>query len=275
MSVKLVTIYWSNYDSGISKTLVRGLLQVDTLADLPGPDDITGYRLTIGTEADIIDTAARYKMDSSGTWYVQEQGTDFYTKAQIDSMLSPLITEPQAIATVYGLGEEIPTGTPNLDGYMTPGIYYSNTAITPVSDAFRLEVKQIAVSGTGALQQDVYPLNPNGYYYTRVYYSNTWQPWRKIATFGVVGSYIPDGENILDTSRTIGRYYKTSGINTLTGLPAGFSSAFYLDVVNTVGSNRKHITLYPATAALSGSFYTNLETGSGFGTWYKFDGTPV
>lgn len=88
MSVKLVTIYWSNYDSGISKTLVRGLLQVDTLADLPGPDDITGYRLTIGTEADIIDTAARYKMDSSGTWYVQEQGTDFYTKSEIDTMMA-------------------------------------------------------------------------------------------------------------------------------------------------------------------------------------------
>ena len=88
MAVKLVTIYWSHYNDGISKTEVRGLLEVDTLADLPAPDDITGYRLTIGTEADIIDTAARYKMDSSGSWYVQEQGTDFYTKSEIDTMMA-------------------------------------------------------------------------------------------------------------------------------------------------------------------------------------------
>lgn len=273
MSVKLVTIYWSNYDSGISKTLVRGLLQVDTLADLPGPDDITGYRLTIGTEADIIDTAARYKMDSSGTWYVQEQGTDFYTKAQIDSMLSPLITAPQAIETVYGLGEIIPDGTTNFDSYMTPGVYYSTNVISPATDATRLEVRYL--NDVDKLIQTLYPLNSNGFYLTRVYYNNTWQPWRRVTPFGAVGTSIADGENILDRDRPIGRYYKTSGLNTLTGLPSGFSSAFYMDVVNTVGANRKHITLYPATAALSGSFYTNLETGSGFGTWYKFDGTAV
>lgn len=275
MAVKIITIYWSHYNSGISRTEVRGLLEVDTLSDLPTPDAISGYRLTIGTEANIIDTAARYKMDSSGSWHVQEQGTDFYTKAEIDTMLLPLITAPQAIETVYGLGTEIPSGVTNLDSYLTPGVYYSNTAISPVNDAFRLEVKQIAVSGTGAIQQDVYPLNPNGYYYTRVYYSSTWQPWRKIATFGAIGTYISDGANILDRDRPIGRYYKSSGLNTLSGLPAGFSDPFYMDVVNTIGSNRKHITLYPAIASLSGSFYTNLETGSGFGNWYRFDGTQV
>ena len=88
MAVKLVTIYWSHYNSGISRTEVRGLLEVDTLSDLPTPDAITGYRLTIGCEADIIDTAARYKMDSSGLWHVQEQGTDFYTKSEIDTMMA-------------------------------------------------------------------------------------------------------------------------------------------------------------------------------------------
>lgn len=88
MSVKIVTQYWSHYNSGISRTEVRGVLEVDTLTDLPTMDGITGYRLTIGTIAHIIDTAAVYKMDSSGSWHVQEQGTDFYTKSEIDTMMA-------------------------------------------------------------------------------------------------------------------------------------------------------------------------------------------
>lgn len=87
MSVKIVTVYWSHYNTGTNKTEVRCLLEVDTVSDLPGMDDISGYRLTIGCVANIIDTAAVYKINSAGNWYVQQQGTDFYTKSQIDSML--------------------------------------------------------------------------------------------------------------------------------------------------------------------------------------------
>lgn len=88
MSAKIITVYWSHYNSGISKTEVRCLLEVDTVSDLPGMDDISGYRLTIGCVANIIDTAAVYKINSAGNWYVQEQGTDFYTKSQIDTMMA-------------------------------------------------------------------------------------------------------------------------------------------------------------------------------------------
>ncbi len=88
MSVKIVTVYWSHYNAGIDKTEVRCLLEADTVSDLPGMDDITGYRLTIGCVANIIDTAAVYKINSAGNWYIQEQGTDFYTKSQIDTMMA-------------------------------------------------------------------------------------------------------------------------------------------------------------------------------------------
>lgn len=87
MSSKIIETYWQFWDSSLQKTLIRGVLIVDTVANLPGIDDITGYRLTAGCVADIIDTAARYKLNFDGNWYVQESGTDFYTKAQIDAML--------------------------------------------------------------------------------------------------------------------------------------------------------------------------------------------
>lgn len=88
MSSKIIETYWQFWDSSLQKTLIRGLLIVDTVSNLPGIDDITGYRLTAGCVADIIDTAARYKLNFDGNWYVQESGTDFYTKAQIDALLA-------------------------------------------------------------------------------------------------------------------------------------------------------------------------------------------
>lgn len=132
MSVKIVTVYWSHYNSSILRTEIRGLLQADTLTDLPGPDDIVGYRLTIGMEADIIDTAARYKMDSAGSWHVQEQGTDFYTKSEIDTMLATMqsdIDTKLTRAQIWGQGVEIPENANifdfGVDADKPVGIYYS------------------------------------------------------------------------------------------------------------------------------------------------------
>lgn len=162
MSVKIITQYWSHYNSGISRTEVRGVLEVDTLSDLPTMDGISGYRLTIGTIAHIIDTAAVYKMDSSGSWHVQEQGTDFYTKSQIDTMMAAkadaattytktetdnLLATKADAANVYtktetdnllapkitmdqilGMGVAIETGDDlNDDKYKTPGAYRCQT----------------------------------------------------------------------------------------------------------------------------------------------------
>lgn len=88
MSVKILQTYWQYYDSGISRVQIRCHMVVDTVSNLPGIDDISGFRLTVGSTADVIDTAAQYRLNFDGNWYVQQQGTDFYTRAQIDSMLA-------------------------------------------------------------------------------------------------------------------------------------------------------------------------------------------
>lgn len=88
MSRKIIQVFWSWYNSGISRTEVRCMIECDTLTDLPGVDAITGYRLTIGTQAHVIDTNAVYMMQSGGSWKVQSAGTDVYTKAQIDTMMA-------------------------------------------------------------------------------------------------------------------------------------------------------------------------------------------
>ena len=88
MSLKIVQVFWSWYNSGISRTEVRCLIECDSLTDLPGVDAITGYRLTIGTQAHVIDTNAVYMMQSGGAWKVQSAGTDVYTKSQIDTMMA-------------------------------------------------------------------------------------------------------------------------------------------------------------------------------------------
>lgn len=88
MSRKIIQIFWSWYNSGIDRTEVRCMIECDTLTDLPSQDAITGYRLTIGTQAHVIDTNAVYMMQSGGAWKVQSAGTDVYTKAQIDTMMA-------------------------------------------------------------------------------------------------------------------------------------------------------------------------------------------
>ena len=88
MSCKIVQIFWSWYNSGIDRTEVRCMIECDSLTDLPGVDAITGYRLTIGTKAHVIDTNAVYMMQSGGAWKVQSAGTDVYTKSEIDTMMS-------------------------------------------------------------------------------------------------------------------------------------------------------------------------------------------
>lgn len=272
MAFYLINIAKSENDYNTGIPTIYGHFECDSVSDLPAQNQTT-YKIGIGSTAHIIDTNSEYAITSVGVWYVQETGTDVYTKSEVDTLLSDKITLSQSISGNYGLGTLIPNTETSLDGYLTPGIYYSGTAIAPALDAFRLEVKIISESATGAIQQTIYPLNPNGYYLTRVYYGNTWQPWRRVTPFGVVGTFIPDNTDI--TTLPIGRYYKTSGMNTLTGLPTGYTTAFYLDISNTVGSNRRTMTLYGATQATFADFYMRLETSGGYGNWYKFTGVQV
>lgn len=88
MSLKIVETYWSWYNASLSVTEIRCLIECDTLVDLPGINSITGYKLTIGTVAHVIDTNSLYMMKSGGAWSVQAAGTDVYTRSQIDTMMA-------------------------------------------------------------------------------------------------------------------------------------------------------------------------------------------
>lgn len=247
--------------------------ECDSAADLPVQNQ-TDYMIDIGSEAHDIYNNATYMMDSSGTWQLQQAGTAAYTKAETDALLSDKITAPEAIDTVYGTGEVIPSGTTSLDGYMTAGIYYSGSAITPSSDAFRLEVKY--TSGSAYPLQFVYPLNSSGYYYERAYFGGEWKAWKRVEPFGCVGSNIPDNSDLF--TLPVGRYYKTSHVSStyVAHLPSDLtSSAIIVEVLNTVGTNRRMIRLYQATQGDFATWYQALETGSGYGSWYKYTGTAV
>lgn len=88
MSRKITETYWSWYNPSLQLTEIRALIECDTLMDLPGINSITGYRLTIGTAAHVIDTNSLYMMQSGGAWKVQSAGTDVYTRSQIDTMMA-------------------------------------------------------------------------------------------------------------------------------------------------------------------------------------------
>lgn len=72
-----------------------------------------------------------------------------------------------------------------------------------------------------------------------------------------------------------GKYWRSVSPGNVQHLPTGFSGAFYCEIVNTISQNRRRIFLYPATATAAGDFYTCLETGSGYGHWFKFSGIDV
>lgn len=72
-----------------------------------------------------------------------------------------------------------------------------------------------------------------------------------------------------------GVYYRTSSISSVLNIPSDLSSAFFCIVTNTIGTNRRQILLFPCTSAVAGIVYRVLETGSGYGSWYKFTGSQV
>lgn len=74
---------------------------------------------------------------------------------------------------------------------------------------------------------------------------------------------------------TVGKYYRQSSVANVANIPSDLTAAFYCIVENTISANRRRILLYPATATLAGTFYCCVETSTGFGSWYKFEGTVV
>lgn len=81
------------YTTGDSTTHVRAFLVCDTVSDLPGINDISGYTLEMGSNALVIQNAAQYKMKSDGTWVLQQSAdlqTIITTLSQIQSDISDI-----------------------------------------------------------------------------------------------------------------------------------------------------------------------------------------
>lgn len=183
MSVKMIDAEWSFYDSGVQKTLVRGVLLCDTASDLPGIDDISGYRLTIGSKATVIDTAAKYMMQSSGTWSIQDPANDVYTKTEIDTILQSYTTRNDA----YGIDQQfaIDSAGDDLNLYQYPGNYYCISATIagslqncPSSLPFRMTVRTLNADNRFVQEiTDGQPGTPVPHKYMRVYTSGGWSSW--------------------------------------------------------------------------------------------------
>lgn len=184
----------------------------------------------------------------------------------------------------YGLGVGL-SGTDNLDDIKKPGRYYYGAAASATigsaptrSAGGELTVENI--QNTSRVRQTFYVNNAvgdAGYFYTRTYVSTsggTWSNWYRIDGFGTIGLSIANGTDI--TTLQTGRYYKDSGVSTVTGLPSDFNyAAFVLEVSATLLSYRRTMTLYPAGQDDDGAFYRRLQTAAGWGAWYKYSGTVV
>ena len=87
------------------------------------------------------------------------------------------------------------------------------------------------------------------------------------------GTSIPDSTNLF--TLPVGRYYKQNNVATLTNIPSDLTQAFYCVIEYTISTARKKITLYPIGTSAQGVFYVVNEFSSGYGSWYKFEGTIV
>lgn len=92
------------------------------------------------------------------------------------------------------------------------------------------------------------------------------------AVFGT-GTLIPNDGDLF--TLPVGKYYRNTNPTVIANIPSDLTVAFYCEIVNTIADNRRKIYLYPATVQTAGVFYTCLETGSGYGAWYKFTGEAV
>lgn len=171
MSLKIVETYWSWYNTALSVTEIRCLIECDTLLDLPGINSITGYKLTIGTVAHVIDTNSLYMMQSGGAWSVQAAGTDVYTRSQIDTMLAAkqdLLTfdpvpaansdNPVKSGGVYSYcGAILKTGSKNLCPYNTlsassAGLILNDQPINLQAGDYILSFSQTATTGSSSIR---------------------------------------------------------------------------------------------------------------------------
>ena len=168
-------------------------LECDSAADLPAPDYFASSAeamISMGSDAHTISENAKYMLNSSGSWVLQEAGTAAYTKAEVDALLAQkqgLLTFDAAPAAdslnpvysgglysyIYGLPvTEIPQNADlNTATYIVPGVFRCSTnaiAATlsncPTANGFRMIVFD-TIALTGYQQRIIYPNNANGEFF--------------------------------------------------------------------------------------------------------------
>ena len=78
---------------------VRVELDVDTAADLPAADSVSGYLLWQGSIAHDISTGDFYALDSEGTWYAQD-GSGAYEPEEVQNSPQNLNLSPLSFGNV-------------------------------------------------------------------------------------------------------------------------------------------------------------------------------
>ena len=184
MSVHILKINSYKYVPG-GQDIVADFV-VDTVTDLPGVNDLSGYTLQLGCTAIVVQDSTFYRMMSGGSWVQQlhDNNADVYTKNQVNTLLTTKqnlltfdatptqsSTNPVESGGVYSMvlqynyfryGAMIPEYD-DMDNYTSPGVYYvgsaanaSNIAHTPVNLAARVEVMPLWGTGRGVQKYYVY-----------------------------------------------------------------------------------------------------------------------
>lgn len=71
-----------------NRTVIIGTLYCDTIADLPAPNDFTGFALSMGFRAVVINDNSVHRLNSVGQWVQIVSGNSTYTRAEIDNIVN-------------------------------------------------------------------------------------------------------------------------------------------------------------------------------------------
>lgn len=213
-------------------------------------------------------------LDKNGLTYLWSK-----IKAKLTTM-NTAISAKASVNDIYGLGTAITSGS-DLDDFDAPGAYYysssaSSSAISnlPMTGAaFRLEVRYI--NSSARIHQTFIPLSTQCITYVREHTGSGWGAWhRDEPDFPYsVGTSIANGTDIF--TLPVGKYNKQNNITTLINIPEELTVPFYCEIVNTISSTRRRILLYPSTVDQAGITYMCMESGDGYGPWFKMSGTQV
>jgi hypothetical protein len=256
MSRKIIETFWSWYNSGIDRTEIRALIECDNLTDLPSQDALSGYRLTIGTTAHVIDTNAVYMMQSGGAWKVQSAGIDVYTRAETDALIQGSkdyadgLIEALDVSSVGGTTRYI-YQISETNGKISASSYASDTAPTAGS------TKLIQSGGVKSYVDTQVA--------TKASITDIYGP----------GTIIPDGASLNnDAYKVPGVYYRKSASTTEYVSNTPVTSNFFKIIVEWIyPDNRLRQTFISLNRDCT--YYMRVFDSGGWQAWNRFSGTPV